>query len=246
MMTLPTIETPRYEIKIPSTGVMIEYRPYLVKEEKMLMIAAESKDSKQALKSMKDIIRSCTFDKVNVNKLALFDLEYIFLKLRTKSVGESANVKMKCEKCEHYTSISIDLDSVEIEFTKPDSENYQDKNIRLTSQVGVILQYINIDKMTKLNLDPQSDTDKLKSLNDLVIASIESVYDSDKVYNSDDCSHEELTKFVDSMNRSQVEKIERFMAGTPKLQKLVTFKCCTPECSHQNSVMLTGLQSFFA
>lgn len=244
MMTLPTITTPKYELLIPSTGKLIEYRSYLVKEEKMLMIASESKDNKQALKCMKDVVKSCTFDKVNIDKLTLFDLEYIFIKLRAKSVGESAKINLKCDKCDHYTPITLDIDSIEIDFLKPGDENYQDKNIKLTDNVGMVLHYVNIDKMSKLNLDAENDLDRLKVLNDMVIASIESIYDADKTYDANDCTREELVKFVDSMNRSQVEKIEQFMAGTPKLQKLIKFKCKKEECSTENSVMLTGLQSF--
>jgi len=245
MMTLPAITAPIYEIKIRSTKKSVEYRSYLVKEEKILMMAAESNDNRQALRAMKDIVRACTFNKIDVDKLTLFDIEYIFLKLRAKSVGETARIKLRCEKCETYTDNSIDLDKIEIEFPQEGDENYQDKNIKLTESVGVILQYISVERMSKFNLDPESENDKLNVLNDLMIASIESVYDADKVYNSNDCSREELVKFVDSMNRNQVEKIERFISTTPKVQKTVKFKCCKLECGHENSITLMGLQSFF-
>ena len=246
MMTLPTLTAPIYETNIPSTGKSIEYRSYLVKEEKILMIASESNDNKQALKAMKEIIRSCTFDKVDVDKLTLFDIEFIFLKLRAKSVGETARIKLKCEKCEVYTDNHIDLDSIEVELPKKEDENYQDKNIKLTESVGMILQYVSVDKMTKFNLNPDSESDKLKMLNDLMIASIESIYDADKVYNANDCTKEELIKFIDSLNRAQMQKVENFMSNVPKLEKKVQFKCCKPECGHVNVIVLSGLKSFFA
>lgn len=246
MMTLPTLETQKFEIQIPSTGKVVEYRPYLVKEEKILMMAAESKDNIQAMKAMKEIVQACTFEKINVNKLTLFDLEYIFLKLRTKSVGESAKIKLKCEKCNEYTPATVDLTSVEIVFVKPEEPEYQDKDIKLTDNIGIILQYVNVEKMMKFsNLESDSNVDKLKVLNELVVASIASVYDMSTTYNSADCSNEELVKFVDSMSRSQLEKIEKFISSTPKLQKAIKFTCHTETCKHDNDIVLSGLQSFF-
>jgi WD40 repeat protein len=127
-MALPIIETPKYEVQIPSTGKVVSYRPYLVREEKILMVALESQDGKQALAAIKDVIKACTFEAIDPNKLTLFDLEYVFLKLRAKSVGETTDVRLRCEKCETYTDNTINLDQIELLWPNGKKE---DKTVKL-------------------------------------------------------------------------------------------------------------------
>jgi len=242
-MSLPIIETPKYEVQIPSTGKVVSYRPYLVREEKILMVALESQDGKQALAAIKDVIKACTFEAIDPNKLTLFDLEYVFLKLRAKSVGETTDVRLRCEKCETYTDNTINLDQIELLWPNGKKE---DKTVKLTDKIGLTLQYVTIEKMGNLNLDIKTNVDKMNVMSDMIAASIESIYDENKIYPTIETSRAELDKFIDTLNRTQLDAIEKFLSNMPRLEKKIDFVCSKKECNHANSIVLTGLQSFFA
>ena len=137
IMALPIIESPKYETTVPSTGKKVQYRPYLVKEEKILMIAMESEDQALIVRAMKNVIKACTFDKLDPDKLCTFDIEYLFLKLRAKAVGEVSKVGLKCEKCDKATDVSINLDSIQIDAKSRGVAN----RILLTDKVGVNLRW---------------------------------------------------------------------------------------------------------
>jgi hypothetical protein len=234
-MALPTIESPKYSVRLPSTGKTIEYRPFLVKEEKVLLMAQESGSPREMVTAMKDIIKACTFNKVDPNALTSYDLEFMFLKLRAKSVGETSTIKIKCDKCEAFTPVDVDIDNVTLDVP-------QDKvNIMLTDTVGITMRHIRVRDMG--NLTDTKDQGDL--INDTVIASIESIFDADHVYPTDTEKKEELVKFVNSLNRAQMKEIESYIANTPKVSCDVKFKCCNGECGHENKVSLTGIQSFF-
>jgi hypothetical protein len=235
-MALPTISTPKYQLKLPSTGESVSYRPFLVKEEKILLIAQETKDPKQMMAAMGDIISACTFDKVKTSEITSFDLEYIFLKLRTKSVGENADIKVQCQKCEEYNAVSINLDEITVEV--PEKKN---ATIMLTDSIGVTLKYIDAKKMEKIT--GLIETNQMAVINELIINSIESIFDDSNVYPAIDSTPAELTQFIESLNRQQMEKIENFIGNAPKLQHICEFKCC--KCGEENSITLQGIQSFF-
>lgn len=234
-MALPTIESPKYSVRLPSTGKTIEYRPFLVKEEKVLLIAQESGSPREMIGAMKDIIKACTFNKVDPNTLTSYDLEFMFLKLRAKSVGETSTIRIKCEKCETFTPVDVDIDSVNLDVPSGPV------NIMLTDTVGITMRHIRVKDMASLtdNKDPGD------LITDTVIASIESIFDETQVYPTDTEKKEELVKFVNSLNRAQMKEIEAYIANTPKVSCDVTFKCCGAECDHENKVSLTGIQSFF-
>ena len=234
-MALPILESPKYTVEIPSTKKAIEYRPFLVKEEKILLMAQESQESREMLNAMKDIIRACTFEKVDVNALTSFDLEYIFLKLRSKSVGEISSVNIKCSACGAPNPVEINLDEVAVKF-----DDSVSKTIMITNTVGVNMRYIRVKDMSALTDDKKSQSDLI---NEVVIASIESIFDADKVYPSENSSKAELIVFINSLNRSQMQKIEAFIAAVPALKETVKFKCKC--CGHDNSLELSGTQSFF-
>jgi hypothetical protein len=237
-MALPILESPKYSVTLPSTGKIVEYRPFLVKEEKILLIAQESESNREMISAMKDIVKACTFDKVDPNSLTSFDLEYIFLKLRTKSVGETSTVKLKCANCETFVQVEVNLDDAKIT-PEPITEPV---NIMLTANVGVTMRYIRVRDLALL-------TDEKKGRGDLiantVIASIASIYDTNGVYLTDDSTKEELNAFVNSLNREQMTKIETFIGATPKIGLNVNFKCTNPKCNHMNEISLNGIQSFF-
>lgn len=235
-MALPTINTPKYSLKLPSTGESISYRPFLVKEEKILLIAQETKDPKQMMSAMGDVIFACTFGKINTSEITSFDLEYIFLKLRAKSVGENADIKIQCTSCEEYNPISINLD--EITVTVPEKK---DATIMLTDSIGVTLKYIDAKKMEKIT--GLIETNQMAVINELIINSIESIFDDSNVYPAADSTPAELTQFIESLSRQQMEKIEHFISNAPKLQHVCEFKC--KKCEEQNSITLQGIQSFF-
>jgi hypothetical protein len=234
-MALPILESPKYTVEIPSTKKVIEYRPFLVKEEKILLMAQESQESREMLNAMKDIIRACTFEKVDVNALTSFDLEYIFLKLRSKSVGEISSVNIKCSVCEVPNQVDINLDEVAVNF-----DDSVSKTIMISDSVGVNMRYIRVKDMGALTDDKKSQSDLI---NEVVIASIESIFDADKVYPTENSSKAELIVFINSLSRSQMQKIEAFIAAVPALKETVKFKC--KGCGHDNTLELSGTQSFF-
>ena len=232
-MPLPTIETPKYTVQVPSTKQEIEYRPFLVKEEKILMMAQESNDTKSVMKATKDILQSCTFNKLDVNKLAIYDIEYLFLQLRMRSVGEVAKLKLKCTETGEYVKYDLNLEDVQVEYPKKKVEN----KVQLTDKVGITLKPIGVDDATDIG-----SAEDEKQMVWGIAASIETVYDENGVYQLSDFTEKEVTEFVESLNRSQIEKIQDYLENQPKLSHTIKFK--GPE-GHDNTITLTGLQSFF-
>jgi hypothetical protein len=235
-MPLPILESPKYTLTIPSTKKTVEYRPFLVKEEKILMIAQESNDQKEIMSSIERVIEACTFGTISAKQLTSFDLEYIFLKLRAKSVGEISDIRCKCEKCEEYTEVSVNIDEVEV--TWP-SENV-DKKIMLTDKIGVVLRHILVKDMTTI-----ATTDEVtpETITNVIIASIESIFDETAGYPAEQSTHKELLEFVNSLNRTQISKIESFIENAPKLQHTLSFEC--KACKHKNTNTISGAQAFF-
>lgn len=231
-MPLPVLETIKYETVIPSTGKKIEYRPFLVKEEKILLLAQESGDSDQIIRALKDIINSCTFEKVNVDNLAVYDLEYLFLQLRAKSVGEIIDLQVKCKECERVNQLQVNLSSVQVEHSSKKMSN----KIELTETVGIIARPIPVKDIGKVS-------DKTEDFVKMIALCIESIYDDSNVYNSSDVSEKELLTFVESLSRSQVEKIEKFISNQPKLLHKESYTCHS--CNAINTIQMEGLQDFF-
>ena len=228
-MPLPKIEVPKYVLKIPSTNKKVQFRPFLVKEEKVLMIAQESEDESQIESAIKDVISSCTFDKVNPNDLTTYDLEYIFLQLRSKSIGETATFNLKCEECGEYTEVSIDLGKVNVSFP----EDPPEENIKLNDTIGMILKPVSVKNMGKANH---------KDFNSMISLVIDAIY-SDNVYSANDVSKAELDEFIDNLAHSSLQKIQQFIENQPSLKHIVKFKCGS--CGAENEVVLEGLSSFF-
>lgn len=231
-MPLPKIETPTYELTLPSTGELIEYRPFLVKEEKILLLAQESGEAKDIMRALKQIVASCTFDKVSPNDVPQYDLEYVFLQLRAKSVGETSKFSVKCEHCSEYNEVEVDLSTVEVTFPLQKDAN----KIQLTDNIGVILQPISFEKIE--DIDSIAD-----NFTKILALSIAQIYDQTQVYNSSDVSEKELIEFVESLSRTQVSKIEHFLENQPYLAKDIQFTC--KACGKPNSVTLKGLDAFF-
>lgn len=232
-MPLPTIETPKFTAVVPSTKKEIEYRPFLVKEEKILMMAQESNDSKSILKVTKDVLSSCTFNKLDVNSLAMYDIEYLFLQLRMKSVGEVAKLKLKCKETGEYTDYELNLEDVKVTYPEKEIDN----KIKLTDKVGITLKPIGVDDAGEIT--EESDE---KQFIWGIAASIASVYDENGVYQLSDFTEKEVTEFIESLNRKQIEQIQEYLENQPSLSHTIKFK--GPE-GHDNEITLKGIQSFF-
>ena len=234
-MALPKLNTAKYETTIPSSGRTVEYRPYLVKEEKILMIALESQDQKAVLRAVKDVIESCVFDKINVNNLAIFDVESLFISLRSKSVGEGVEVNVKCEKCDGENQHKIDLEEIAI----PEIGN-QEKNIMLTDDVGVTMRYPSFKDMEGIEGEGMQ---SVKGVMELISNCVDSVYDKEEVYKGSDQTGQEMNDFVENLNSDQFKKLSDWFENMPTISHTIEFDCIS--CKEPNKQILRGLQSFF-
>ena len=234
MNTLPKLEITKYELQVPSTGEFVEYRPFLVKEEKILMIAQEANDPKAVIKALKDIISACTFNKLSPNTLTSYDMEYIFLQLRMKSVGETAQIMLKCEECGLENEVNVDLSKATIEYPK----EKVDPKIELTDSVGLVLKSLTVKDLEKLENSGDN-------ISDVIALAIESIYDGDNVFLAKDSSKKELVEFVDSLEHKHLEAIQAYITNQPKLVIEVEFTCVDPKCKHLNKIKLEGIQNFF-
>lgn len=237
-MALPVMKTPTYEMTIPSTKQVVQFRPFLVKEEKALMIAHQSEDPKTMMNTLKGVIDACTFGKVDVSKLAMFDIEYIFVQLRAKSVGEVSELIFSCKQCNDPKAkmkIAIDLTELAVKF---DPEHTMD--IQLFDNVGVKMKYPGISTVNKLKSASNEDVDSIFSV---IIDCIDSIYDADSIYAASEQSKEELTEFINNLTQDQFAKLQKFFETMPKLEKTVEFDC--PVCAYHHKQTIQGLEGFF-
>jgi ribosomal protein L44E len=233
-MALPKLETSRFESVIPSTGQRVSYRPYLVKEEKILMMAMETSDQKQIVRATKDIIKSCVFDDIDVNSLAVFDVEHLFLELRSKSVGESIDLKIKCEHCEALNEQNVDFSEINVDV--PESNNI----IMLTDDIGLTMRYPSFDDVSKLDGDDQ---ESIETAFNIIQTCIENIFNEDDVWLAKDEGPKKMKEFVESMTSSQFVMIQEFFEKMPALKAEIKFECVS--CGEHNTTELKGLQSFF-
>lgn len=234
-MALPKLVSSKYTLTVPSTGEVVEYRPYLVKEEKVLMTAFESKDKAQMIAALRDTIAGCTEGKVNIDTLAIFDFEYIFLKLRSKSVGETSKLAIKCSSCEARNEVSVNLEEVQVSKAKG-----KNNKVELNEEVGMMLRYPTVKGLYKQLTNAKTDADQSMAA---VVSAIESIYDAESVYAAENETEKSLLDFLDSLTADQFKKVSAFFEDMPKLKHEVKFDCT--KCSEHNSVTLEGLENFF-
>lgn len=237
-MALPILNAPTYELTIPSTKKKVKYRPFLVKEEKALLIAQQSEDENVMLSTLKSVIDVCTFGKVKVDDLAIFDVEYMFCQIRSKSVSEFAEVIYNCLNCNDEkgkVKIPVDLASIEVEFNK----NHK-SNILLFDNVGVTMKYPTLALMKKISEAKSLDIDMIF---DIVIDSIESIYTEDEVFSAKDQTREEVETFINNLTKEQFQKIEEFFETMPKFYKTIEWDC--PHCKFHHKTIIQGIESFF-
>jgi len=237
-MALPKLNTPTYELEVPSTDEKIKYRPFLVKEEKILMIAMESKDNGQIVNAVKDIVSECTFNKLDIASIPMFDVEYIFLNIRAKSVGEVSKLKLLCpDDKKTYADVEVDLSKVEVQV---DGEH--SNKIELTDSMGMIMTYPTIDSFQEGGIQ----TINAGNMLEVVGSCILQIYEDkgEKVYQAKDQTKKELTEFIESMNTGQFKQVQAFFDTMPKLKH--TIKVKNPKTKKSSDVTLMGLNDFFA
>jgi len=238
-MPLPKIATPTYELELPSTGASIKYRPFLVKEEKVLVIALESEDNKQITNAIKAVLKSCILSKgIKVESLPTFDIEYLFLNIRGKSVGEDLDVNIICPD-DNKTQVPVTIALDEIEVQKDD--NHTNK-IKVDDSIMMEMKYPSLDQFIKNNFDFKEGNQMDQSF-DLIASCIDKIYTEDEVWSTADCTKKEVKEFLESMNSSQFKDIEKFFETMPKLQH--TIDVTNPKTKVKSKVVLEGLASFF-
>ena len=239
-MPLPKISTPTYELELPSSGQTVKYRPFLVKEEKVLVIALESEDNKQITNAIKAVLKSCIQTRgVKVEHLPTFDIEYLFLNIRGKSVGEELEVNIICpddEKTQVKTNINLD----DIQIQKDDKHT---KQIKLDEKLMMEMKYPSLEQFIKNNFDFDEKNQMDQSF-ELIATCIDKIYNEDEVWATADCTKKEVNDFLESMNSSQFKEIETFFETMPKLSH--TIKVTNPKTKVESDVVLEGLASFFA
>ena len=239
-MPLPKIATPTYELELPSTGESINYRPFLVKEEKLLVLALETEDTKQITTAIKNVLKNCVLTKgIKVDQLPTFDIEFLFLNIRGKSVGEEIEVNIICPDDEEtQVPITIDLDDIKVQ--KNDKHTNQ---IKLDKDLMMELKYPSLEQFIKNNFD-FNDANAMDQSFELIATCIDKIFTADEVWATADCTKKEVKDFLEQMNSAQFKLIEEFFTTMPKLSH--TIKVKTPKTKGESEVVLEGLASFFA
>ena len=243
-MALPKVSTPTYELTVPSTGEKVSYRPFLVKEEKTLLMAAEDQNVSTITKAMRDIISTCTEGDLDIKNLAPYDIEYIFLQLRGKSIGDVISLNLKkpesieCEEseCPAGNQIKINIDDIQV-----DTSKIVDSKIELTEDIGIKLGFPQLDSVQKYTTKggAMDASAVFKMINDC----IEYIWEGKEIYKAKDSSKKELTEFIESLDTNQFMKIRDFFEGMPRLKHIVEWKC--PKCDKTTDMLLEGIDSFF-
>ena len=236
-MALPKLTTPTYELEVPSTDEKIKYRPFLVREEKILLMALESGETKDIINAVKDIVTECTFGKVDLGTLPMFDVEYIFLNIRAKSVGEVSTLRLLCpDDGETYAEVEVDLSKILVQVEKD-----HNSKIDLTDEMGMIMTYTNIDSMVNTGI-----TDITSNMLDVIGTCILQIYDKDgeEVFETKDQTKKEISEFIESLNTKQFQDVQKFFDTMPKLKHEVELE--NPKTGVKSKVVLQGLNDFFA
>ena len=243
-MALPKLDVPIYELNLPLLKKKVKYRPFLVKEEKLLLMAMESEDEKEVVNTIKQIINNCCLDDIDVDNLPILDLEYFFLNLRAKSISEVSELQYKCNNkikddsgeektCNNVVKLDFNLLDV-----KPQIEKNHTNKIELGPKMGVVMKYPNFKMVESIETGSEVET-----LLKIIVECVDYIYDEDNIYYKKDVTEKELQEFVESMSREQFSKIQTFFDTMPRLKKEVEFKCT--KCGYNEKIMVEGLQNFF-
>tara|TARA_R100000951_G_scaffold76349_2_gene64440 strand:+ start:132 stop:851 length:720 start_codon:yes stop_codon:yes gene_type:complete len=239
-MPLPKIVTPEYDLVLPSTQKKINYRPFLVKEEKLLVLALESENTKQITTAIKSVLKSCILTRgIKVEKLPTFDIEYLFLNIRARSVGEEVEVNIVApDDGETNVTVTIDLEDIQVQT----NENHSNK-IKLDETLVMEMKYPSLEQFISNNFDFEGETDINQSF-ELIASCIDKIYNEDEVWSTDDCTKKEVVDFLEQMSSTQFKEIEQFFETMPKLSH--TIEITNPSTKVKSTIVLEGLSSFFA
>jgi len=241
---LPKLDIPTYTVKLISTGKTVRYRPFLVKEQKLFLMASEADDAKEIINTIRQVLKNCVLDEIDIDNLPTFDLEYLFMHLRARSVEETVELKYKCnntvkdesgEENKCNGSVAFTLNVLEVEPTINPEHN---SKIQLNENLGLSLKYPTFEMIQKYET-MNEDEIMMKVLVDC----IDYVYDKEQIYYAKDSTKEELGEFVDNLQQKDLEKIKQFFDTMPEIKKDVHFKC--PKCAYEEDIEIKGIQSFF-
>ena len=236
---LPKLDVPIYSVNLISTGKPVRFRPFLVKEQKMFLMASESEDSNEMVYIIRQVLKNCVIDEIDIDSLPTFDLEYLFLNLRARSVEEVVDLRYKCnnlideKKCSGVVEFKLNL--LQIEPTK--NEKHKDK-IQITENLGICFKYPTFDMLQKYEKLSENEI-----MIRILVDCIDYIYDKDQIYYSKDSSREELEEFIDNLQQKDLEKFKEFFDTMPEIKKDVQFKC--PKCSYEEDITIKGIQNFF-
>lgn len=245
-MALPKIDVPVYETKLISTGKKVKFRPFLVKEQKLFLMTAESSDIKEVTNTVKQVLNNCLITEVDLDNLPSFDIEHLFIQLRARSVGEIVNLKYTCnnevkdesgdtKKCGGLVKFDVNL----LDLSPEKQDNHSNK-IELTDKLGIVMKY---PSFSLLNYDDVTEENKLQKTIDAIVSCVDYIYDADSIYYSKDTPKEELVEFVESLQQDDIEKIQLFFTTMPKIKKQLEFKC--KKCGHEEDISVEGIENFF-
>ena len=248
-MGLPRVAVPEYSMTLPSNEKEVKYRPFLVKEEKLLLMAMESEKEDEIMDAIKNVITNCVQGDINIDKLPLFDIEYIFLWLRAKSKGEVIELNYSCPKCKGKIPVSFSVEDIKIH----KADNHSNK-VELTDDLGIVLNYPDIVLQKKIASLPD-DLKEVELIFKTILTCIDYIYDKEKTYSSKDHTEKEMEEFLDSLTDDQFQKLSKFYEGMPKLRHEIKLECKNKikeegkkkekACGYTEDVVLEGLQAFF-
>jgi DNA-directed RNA polymerase subunit M/transcription elongation factor TFIIS len=241
---LPKIDVPMYSVELPLTKKKVRYRPFLVKEEKLLMMAMEADDIKGVTTTIKQIANNCLLDEIDVDTLPVLDIEFLFLQLRARSVNEIVELSYKCNNivkddednektCNHLVKFDFNIFDI-----KPTFDEKHTNKIELSNELGIVMRYPTFESIE--TIEDENDVNKVFSILDTCI---DYIYDKDNIYYAKDATKEELREFIESMTREQFDKVKNFFDTMPKLKKKVDFKC--GKCGYSENIEVEGIQNFF-
>lgn len=230
------LSTPKFELKLPSNGKKVEYRPFLVKEEKALLMASESSNEKDMYLAMRDVVSACTFGKVEVEKLPLIDIEYVFLKIRSKSVGETSTPKVKCSKCDAYNELSVNLNDIE-----PKRVESHTTKIRISDTVIVEMRYPCYSDIEAFS--EEKEENELERAFSLLTTSIDKIHTPTETFVASEVEKSEVDDFIGNLSQTQFKKLLEFFDTMPYLEKVVEYKC--KKCNEAEKITLRSIRDFF-
>lgn len=240
---LPKINAPVYETKLISSNKKVKFRPFLVKEQKLFLMASESEDPKEIVTTIKQVLNNCVLDELDIDTLPTFDLENLFLQMRARSIGEIVNLKYTCNNLIKDDTgeekpcgglFKYDLNLLEVQ---PTSNSEHNNKIELTDKLGVVMKYPNFEILSKIDIQKESDLIKI------IAACIDYIYDDEQIYYAKDHTEKELNDFIDDMQQNDLYKIQKFFETMPKINKKINFKC--PKCNYKEEILVEGIQNFF-